>query len=405
MGLRSNQVDRKSIIPVEDYSAQVARVYRSRRVSAPRRISSEASPVAPTSKSYSTEELRRRAISGYELLRSRSKSPQVLQRCSPEEQVNVAAVKQNGSLHKESFVRPVDVVQSTRQGDVSSSRVVESKAQVVDLTREEDSEEEVELARDIEGKLRVAASQQPRRFVGATTLPPVRRDPKVWSLQDSIRVRLSPPTQQRHEQQLTPEEVSVINDVWDLEKDESVVICKRNNVQFTRKDLCTLRDGEWLNDEVINFFTTAVMEQLRKRHGDSANVYIWSTHFYAKLVENDVYSYANVRRWTKRVASNVLQFRKIIFPIHIDIHWALAVADIDKQQLAYYDSLGHNNQPCLTNLLRWIRDETMDKTGLALDTSTWDFVFPKNIPQQENSCDCGMFLCQVSKRSTWVSLL
>ena len=36
-------------------------------------------------------------------------------------------------------------------------------------------------------------------------------------------------------------------------------------------------------------------------------------------------------------------------------------------------------------------DEYADKRGEAVDTSGWPRLFPKDIPQQRNGCDCGVF--------------
>jgi Ulp1 family protease len=46
----------------------------------------------------------------------------------------------------------------------------------------------------------------------------------------------------------------------------------------------------------------------------------------------------------------------------------------------------------LDHLAHWLQDEAAGKcNGRVLDTSGWKRLAPKNIPQQRNSYDCGMF--------------
>eukprot|EP00967_Tisochrysis_lutea_P033018 scaffold39174_cov26-Tisochrysis_lutea.AAC.2 len=76
--------------------------------------------------------------------------------------------------------------------------------------------------------------------------------------------------------------------------------------------MATLRPGQWLNDEVINYFVAMLKRRAAAdATGDAAanglekfsldRVYLHNTMFYAKLAESaSGYCYANVRRWTKR---------------------------------------------------------------------------------------------------------
>jgi Ulp1 family protease len=70
----------------------------------------------------------------------------------------------------------------------------------------------------------------------------------------------------------------------------------------------TLRKGQWLNDEVINYFVAMLKHRARQPSMQSppcgepgARVYLHNTMFFAKLADSKAgYVYANVRRWTKR---------------------------------------------------------------------------------------------------------
>lgn len=63
---------------------------------------------------------------------------------------------------------------------------------------------------------------------------------------------------------LTQDEERILSYVLDETKDPNEVICKRFNAEFRRKDLMCLREGEWLNDEVINYLMEKLNQELRE---------------------------------------------------------------------------------------------------------------------------------------------
>jgi len=81
-------------------------------------------------------------------------------------------------------------------------------------------------------------------------------------------------------------------------------------------------------------------------------------------------------------------------PVHLGVHWCLAVIDFKKKQIQYYDSMGGNNQGCLNVLRQYLCDESREKKKQEFDLSGWSSVIMKEIPQQLNGSDCGMFACK-----------
>ena len=65
----------------------------------------------------------------------------------------------------------------------------------------------------------------------------------------------------------------------------------------------------------------------------------------------------------------------------------------------YYDSMGGKNNNCLRALLKYLEDEHLDKKKSPLDppASQWDAQLVKDIPQQMNGSDCGMFTCKFAE--------
>ncbi|KAG0245484.1 SUMO1 sentrin specific peptidase 1 [Actinomortierella wolfii] len=160
------------------------------------------------------------------------------------------------------------------------------------------------------------------------------------------------------------------------------------NVTITKNDIRTLRPGEWLNDEVINFYGNLIMARSNASN-TLPKVHVFSTFFYKTLSEN---GYDKVRRWTKK--TNIFEKDYILIPIHCSgNHWTSAVIDMTKKKISYYDSLLGNNPKCFLTLRAYLEKESLDKLKKPFDFQGWENECPKNIPQQRNGYDCGVFTC------------
>ncbi|XP_049636479.1 sentrin-specific protease 2-like [Suncus etruscus] len=159
--------------------------------------------------------------------------------------------------------------------------------------------------------------------------------------------------------------------------------------RITRGDLQTLRNDQWLNDEVINFYMNLLMERNRKQ--DYPALYAFSTFFYPKLMSA---GYQAVKRWTKGV--NLFDQELILVPIHQEVHWSLVVIDVRKKSLKYLDSMGHKGHKICEMLLQYLQEESQTKRNIDLNLLEWTLysMKPHEIPQQFNGSDCGVFTCQ-----------
>ena len=147
-------------------------------------------------------------------------------------------------------------------------------------------------------------------------------------------------------------------------------LAELNNVPVSRRDIATLRPGEWLNDEVINFY----MELLKQRAsadmslGDGKRFpkcHIFRTMFYPKLMQNATFDYSRVRRWTmakKMAHGDVFGMDLVLVPIHCNgNHWTLAVINFVDKRFEYHDSLRGSGRHVIKNLRDWLRKESADK--------------------------------------------
>ena len=137
---------------------------------------------------------------------------------------------------------------------------------------------------------------------------------------------------------------------------------------------------------------------------------------------------------------DVFSYDLLLVPVHLGMHWCLAVVDfsvpgkgefiasksldnpitISSTGVYYYDSMGGNNRACLEALCDYLRKEHEDKKKEEYSTDGFQvgifakcyydifcqyaifypspqMVVMKDIPQQNNSSDCGMFSCKFAE--------
>ncbi|XP_043999042.1 sentrin-specific protease 2 [Gambusia affinis] len=180
------------------------------------------------------------------------------------------------------------------------------------------------------------------------------------------------------------------------QRDPNRVLSSAFKLRITQRDLSTLLEGGWLNDEVMNFYLSLVME---RRCGESGRlkVYSFSTFFYPKLRGvggGQGGGHVAVKRWTKAV--DLFMFDLILVPLHLGVHWALVVMDLKSKTVKSYDSMGRRHDDICNLLLLYLKEEHRAKKGRELEGAKWTVGSLKagDIPQQTNGSDCGVFVCK-----------
>uniref|UniRef100_A0A8V0ZSZ1 SUMO specific peptidase 1 n=1 Tax=Gallus gallus TaxID=9031 RepID=A0A8V0ZSZ1_CHICK len=155
------------------------------------------------------------------------------------------------------------------------------------------------------------------------------------------------------------------------------VLSEAFRLTITRKDIQTLNNLNWLNDEIINFYMNLLMERSKEKGLPTVHR-----------------GYQAVKRWTKKV--DIFSVDLLLVPIHLGVHWCLAVVDFRKKTITYYDSMGGINSEACRILLQYLKQESLDKKRKEFDTNGWSLLSKKSqeIPQQMNGSDCGMFACK-----------
>jgi sentrin-specific protease 1 len=196
-----------------------------------------------------------------------------------------------------------------------------------------------------------------------------------------------------------------------LESGDDVLI-EKFNIEIRHKDLKTLEGLNWLNDEIINFYFSLIMER-SKIVENYPSVHVMNTFFYTTLTKK---GFASVKRWTRKVDIFSMDF--VLIPLHLGVHWTLCSVNNQKKRISYYDSMGggrinQSGTKHLSVILNYLKEEYEDKKKSPLPTDyeanevgvNDDGLENVRIPQQDNGSDCGVFTCKfaeyISRRATF----
>ena len=203
----------------------------------------------------------------------------------------------------------------------------------------------------------------------------------------------------------TAEEDERIDEAYDAAESVDIACAKlpgQGIVPLKGKDIHTLAPVTWLNDECVNFTLGILGRRERERCGPKGHprCHFFNTFFLNKLFQDaGVYEYNKVRRWTteKKVGYLPIKCEKVIIPVHQGVHWVLAVVDLKRKVVSYYDSLLGRDRDVVRNLIKWVVDEAENKLNEKWDITEWKEEYPSEIPRQMNGSDCGMFMLNYAR--------
>ncbi|KAI3961201.1 hypothetical protein MKX01_035787 [Papaver californicum] len=158
-----------------------------------------------------------------------------------------------------------------------------------------------------------------------------------------------------------------------LNRQNILVMHQNSNIEITGQILQCLKPGAWLNDEVTNVYFELLKEREQRDPKKFLKCHFFNTFFYNKLISvRDGYDFKAVSRWTtlKKIGYHLLDCDKYL-------------------SLSTKTNIGMDYQ-VLKVLARHYMDEVKDKSGEDIDTTSWTFECPYDIPLQENGSDCGM---------------
>lgn len=189
---------------------------------------------------------------------------------------------------------------------------------------------------------------------------------------------------------LKEEQAEEVEKIW--MNQPSGTLISRYRINITARDLATLCDRHWLNDNIIDFYLQLIKDYVNNK--GISKTHVFTTFFYTTLKNK---GYDGVGRWAKRAKVDVSEMDYIFVPInHNQAHWALAVVDNVNEKIDYVDSLNGDGTSILYMLVDYMTKETKKNHGNGMngrDYSTYFINGHVDAPQQENGFDCGVFTC------------
>ncbi|XP_078694222.1 uncharacterized protein LOC144923518 [Branchiostoma floridae x Branchiostoma belcheri] len=174
----------------------------------------------------------------------------------------------------------------------------------------------------------------------------------------------------------------------DIADQEKVATWLRKPPRALKHDLKTLQDGEWLSDYVIEEYLRLIQKSCST---ENIKVEIFDCTAYNRLGKKSAFSsYIKRQKTPKDVAGSDI----VYIPVHESSHWGLLVFFPKKKSVFLLDSLSSCSFIDRTTALEKARSFLTHYLPSSETTwEQWSFSMP-DIPQQTNSDDCGVFVCQ-----------
>lgn len=185
---------------------------------------------------------------------------------------------------------------------------------------------------------------------------------------------------------------------------DEVVVVDSGFGKLCGRDIHRLQRGEWLNDEIINYYLQMVRERSfdaaavssgakiatrtggggKGKKGALPKVHVFNTFFYQLLSTK---GYSSVRRWTKKAKVNLFEMDRVVIPINKGgFHWILSIINVAEKRIEYYDSMGREgesseNRTVLTNIRNFMVEEAKAQNADPEDVVKWSFYVPVLSPR------------------------
>ncbi|KAF3971118.1 hypothetical protein CMV_005247 [Castanea mollissima] len=188
-------------------------------------------------------------------------------------------------------------------------------------------------------------------------------------------------------------------------------------VSISKRDVDLLQPDTYVNDTIIDFYIKYLKNQI---HPEERNrFHFFNSFFFRKLADMDKdpnsasdgrAAFLRVRKWTRKV--DIFEKDFIFIPINFNLHWSLIVIchpgevarlndeDLDKSPkvpcILHMDSIKGNHTGIKTLIQSYLWEEWKERQKEAPEDLSSKFLNLRfvslELPQQENSFDCGLFL-------------
>ena len=186
--------------------------------------------------------------------------------------------------------------------------------------------------------------------------------------------------------------------------------CKDVWIEITEHDTRSLEPGQWLNDLVMSYyFRRHIQPKASKRtfvFGCSLFVVMQNAFNVSqgnKTIEEKKELWKKTCAFTRTFPWHL--YDHIIFPVHMEYHWSLAVVEnpLGRNNCAtiigHVDSIQnmHKSEEVAERIMAYLRLEALQKYGSEHQHSS-QIVKATTRPNQENGYDCGLYVLAYAER-------
>lgn len=198
-------------------------------------------------------------------------------------------------------------------------------------------------------------------------------------------------------QMLSDSDIAIVEQIFNAKQPPTINISYFPTFEIRLDELKQrLSLNYWLNDNIVDGYVELLQTYDNERClRDSSRVpsYILPTSFYRQLApKKQLYNYRSVQFFFSKKHINIMEKGKLFIPVNVDEnHWVFVVVFIAEKTIRYYDSLYNNTRfnMVVNNIKQYMFDSTLDQT--------WEIQSDHHrvVPQQQNSHDCGVFMCMM----------
>lgn len=142
---------------------------------------------------------------------------------------------------------------------------------------------------------------------------------------------------------------------WLSDANRRKVLMKKFKLSIYGSDVQTLKNSNWLNDNIINFYLNMIAER-SQRNELFPSVYVFNTFF---MTQHEKYGYKRVNQWTKK--NNLFNYELLLIPFNCKNHWILVSVDVQKKMISGYDSINQTTKSYLQMTLHYLNEEKKTK--------------------------------------------
>ena len=188
--------------------------------------------------------------------------------------------------------------------------------------------------------------------------------------------------------------IETMRKVVDIRRGNGKEVLSKHGFGLTRRDYRSLCDSNYLNDRIIDQYLKHI-EERNQSDPNLPKVYACTTFLYTKLDLRGIdQGMKETRDWFKE---DLRENQLLLFPIHKLHHWSLIVVDTATKVINYLDSIeGSRATSSAPRTMKTFMERYYRERG---EEAVFKIRIRPDAPVQENSVDCGVFVCQYAERT------